>query len=266
MLGRYLTAILRDMSPLPVMTLFHCAGTEEDTDAEALNLEATRRLLGSFGQEVPVRFVYVSSWQVYSPDAGEGVDESRPAFAWSEAGRSKARTELMLEKWAAEHGVCLTVVRPALMFGNGTEGRMKRLFDRVVSGRYVHVRGNDAKMSAVTALDAARAMVALAGKPGIYNVSDGRAHTWLALAEAMSANTGAVKRMPHLPGRWAGAAYRWLRWIPWVADTLGPEALDPVSRTLVLDNTRVREATGIEFYDTLEVMARRNKDYPYENT
>ena len=50
-----------------------------------------------------------------------------------------------------------------------------------------------------------------------------------------------------------------------MADALGPGSLEQVSRTLVLDNTRVRQATGMEFHDTIEVIARRSKDYPYEN-
>lgn len=264
--GRYLAGVLSKEAPLPELTLFHCAGTEEDHDAEALNLEATRQLFGSFGAEVPSRVVYVSSSQVYSPDAGTGVDETRPAFAWSEAGRSKARTEVFLEKWCAAHDAVLTIVRPALMFGKGVDGAMLRLFNRVARGRYVHIRGNDARLSVVTALDVATAMVRLAGHPGIYNVSDGRERTWLQLAEAMSANAGAEKRMTHLPAKWADVIYRFFRWVPVVEETLSPAVLEPFTRTLVLDNSRVCRETGIEFYDTLEVMARRAKDYPYEDS
>lgn len=266
MLGRHLVAELRKCASMDELTLFHCAGTESDDHAEELNVGATRRLLDSFGDVVPRRVVYASSWQVYSPDAGEGVDESRPTFARSAAGRSRAQTELLIEKWAARHGVTLTIVRPALIFGKGVEGDMLRLFNRVIKGHYVHIRGNDACMSAVTAVDAARAMVRLAGKTGIFNLSDGRAHTWLSLVEAMTANAGAQKRVTHLPARWAEWIYRFFRWLPIVEETLSSRALAPVSRTLVLDNSRVREATGIEFYDTVEVIARRDKDYPYEDS
>ena len=265
MLGRHLVAELAKCGPQPEQTLFICHGTESDERASELNLEATRRLLGSLGEALPRRVVYVSSWQVYSPDAGEGVDESRPTFAWSAAGRSHAQTELLLEKWAAENGVTLTVVRPALMFGKGVDGDMLRLFNRVVRGHYVHIRGNDARMSAITAVDAARAIVKLAGTPGIFNLSDGRSHTWLSLAEAMTANVGAQKRMTTLPESWARWIYRFFRWLPVVEETLSESALAPVSRTLVLDNSRARQAPGLEFHDTLEVIARRDKDYPYED-
>ena len=210
------------------------------------------------------QIVYVSSHEVYSPDAGEGVDESRPAFAWSEEGKRHARTELMLEKRCAADGVMLTVVRPALMFGSGVDGRLLRLFNRAVRGHYVHIRGNDAKVSLVTALDTARVMVRLVGNPGIYNVSDGRAHRWIDLVEAMTANAGAQKRMTHLPEKWAKFIYKWFGRLPIVEECLSPEALEPFSRTCVLDNRKVVEATGMDFFDTVEVIARREKGYPYE--
>lgn len=250
------------------LTLLHCAGTEEDENAENLNYKDTCSLLESLAADsdrLPRCMVYLSSWQVYSPDAGEDVDESRPTFAWSEAGKTKARTELWLEKKCAALNITLTIVRPALMFGTGVEGSMLRLFNRVASGRYVHIRGNDAAMSAVTAYDVARAIIDLAGSPGIFNISDGRSHKWIDLAEAMSANIGARKRMPCLPSKWASVIYRYFGRIPAVHDMLSPESLDPVSRTLVLSNKKVKQFTGIEFFDTLDVIARTAKDYPYEN-
>lgn len=265
MLGRYLRARLEQSAPQPELTLFHCDGTDANDDAMRLNLEATERLLSNLPAE-PRRVVYVSSWQVYSPDAGEGVDETRPTFAWSEAGKSRARTELLLEKWAAAHGATLTIVRPAQMFGTGVDGAMLQLFNRAIRGHYVHIRGNEAKTSAVTALDAAEAIVRLAGQPGIFNISDGLAHRWIDLVEAMTANAGAQKRMTHLPPKWAAFFYRWFRFLPIVEQTLSPAALEPMSRTLVLDNSKTQRTTGMTFHNTHDVIARRDKTYPYENS
>lgn len=265
MLGRYLQAELErhQNADLENGTIFHCAGTEEEAGAMEKNYEATRRLLSGLEEAPPANIVYASSWQVYSPDAGEGVTETRPTFARSEAGRSKARTEMLLERWCREHGVCLTIVRPALMFGTGIDGAMLRLFNRAIRGHYVHLRGNKAKVSLVTALDAARAMVALAGKPGVYNLSDGRAHTWLELVESMTANAGARKRMTHLPEKWAAFIYKWFGRLPIVEECLSPAALEPLSLTCVLDNSKVTEVTGMRFFDTAAVIARTEKDYPY---
>lgn len=267
MVGRYLLPMLSARTPLSERILFHLAGTDEDTDAEALNVEATRRLLERLESEdkMPRQILYLSSHRVYSADAGEGVDESRMLSPQGEAGRTRALTEQLLEEWAADHGVMLTIVRAAYTFGKGVEGDMRRLFDRVVAGRYVHIRGNDACMSAVTAYDVARTLVALAGHPGVYNVSDGRSHRWIEVAEAMSRNAGDCKRMPHLPAKWAKFIYNWFGALPIVELLLGPKAQGPVSHTLTLDNSRVVETTGIEFYDAMAVVARTEKEYPYED-
>ncbi|MGN0236821.1 MAG: NAD-dependent epimerase/dehydratase family protein [Lepagella sp.] len=267
MVGRYLLPMLSEHSVLSGPTLFHLAGTDEDADAEEQNVEATRRLLDWLETEgkMPGQILYLSSHRVYSPDAGEGVDESRMLSPLGEAGRTRALTEQLLGTWAADHGVMLTIVRASYTFGKGIDGEMRRLFDRVVAGRYVHIRGNDACMSAVTAYDVARTLVALTGHPGVYNVSDGRSHRWIDVAEAMSRNAGDCKRMPHLPAKWAKFIYNWFGALPIVELLLGPKAQEPVSRTLTLDNSRVVDATGIEYYDAMAVVARTEKEYPYED-
>ena len=158
MVGRHLLPMLSERTPLSQRTLFHLAGTDEDADAEAKNVEATRRLLDRLESEdkMPRQILYLSSHRVYNPDAGEGVDESRMLSPQGEAGRTRALTEQLLGAWTADHDVELTIVRAAYTFGKGIDGEMRRLFDRVVAGRYVHIRGNDACMSAVTAYDVAR--------------------------------------------------------------------------------------------------------------
>lgn len=250
MVGAYLAKYLESQPSFTHHVLFVCGREPFDPAAGPVAAEAV---------------VLLSSHLVYSPDAGEGVDESRPTFAWSDEGRAMARAEMAAEKWAAAKGIPLAIVRPALTFGRGVDGDMLRLFNRVIRGHYVHIRGNDAKVSLVTALDVARAMAALAGRTGIYNVSDGRAHTWLSLVEAMTANAGAPKRMTHLPEAWALWIRRVFSWLPIVRETLSAEALEPLSRTLVLDNSRVREATGIDFHDTVAVISRTDNTYPYED-
>ena len=273
MAGRYLLRELglnasdAVLDPLPAgrYSLFHLEGTDRDDDAERINLEGTKALLRRLEANPPEEILYLSSWSVYSPDAGESVDESRPTFAWSEAGRSRAQTELLIEKWGREHDVPVTVVRAARMFGKGIDGAMAALFARVVRGHYVHIRDNDAKTCAITALDAAKAMVRLIGKPGVFNLSDGRAHTWKDLCEAMTANTGVRKRLTVLPEKWARTIYRFGHWIPAVEEMLSEKALKPMSLTCVVDSTKAREATGLDFHDTLAVIAREDPSYPYED-
>lgn len=247
----------------------HAAGTTDPLLATELNLEGTRRLLRALdGLPAPGAFTLISCSEVYSDTAGEMVDESRPAWPTSETGSSKIQAEKEAAAWCERHGVPLTILRPATMFGRGMKGWAARMFAEVAGGRYIHVRGNDSRLSVVTALDVARVVAATVGMAGIFNVTDGREPCWLDLAEAMSANTGNPKRMITLPGKWAAVARRTCGWLPAVRASL--DTSDPLCgrrfRTLTFDTSRLRKAIpGWHPYDTLAVLARTAPDYPYED-
>ncbi len=242
----------------------HAAGTADDSEAFELNLEGTRRLLASLVDNPPAEFVYVSSWEVYSQDSGEDVDESHQLWASTKVGQSKARAEELVRQWCDAREVKLTIIRPARMFGKGITGEMARLFGDVVNSRYIHVRGNDARLSLVCASDVAEAIKKLHSIGGIYNVTDGVGSTWIELAEAMSANSGAMKRQTVLPEKWASLAWKVASWIPAVKASLSPETLAGRSKTLTFSDAVLRSTiTDWKPYPAIEVISRECKDYPY---
>lgn len=242
----------------------HAAGSTEDSTALDLNLDGTRRLLQGLEKNPPKELVYISSWEVYSPDSGENVAEDHQTWAATKVGQSKARAEELVKEWCEGHDVVLTILRPARMFGNGVHGEMKTLFNDVVNARYIHVRGNDARLSLVCAIDVAKAIKSLHSIGGLYNISDGKDSTWIALAEAMSANSGAMKRQTFLPKQWADAAWKFTPWIPAVKASLSPDTLVRRSKTLTLSDGAVREALAEWHpYPTIDVISRQNPDYPY---
>lgn len=244
----------------------HAAGTADDSEALELNLEGTKRLLEALDENIPREFVYLSSWEVYSPDSGDNVTEDRQLWAASKVGQSKALAEELLAKWSAERGVILTILRPARMFGKGMKGEMASLFNDVVNGRFIHVRGNDARISIVCASDVADAIKKLHSIGGIYNVSDGVGTTWLHLAEAMSANAGAMKRQTVLPEKWADIAWRLAPWLPAVRASLAPEVLARRRKTLTLSNAFLLERIpDWKPFPTVEVISRECENYPYKD-
>lgn len=244
----------------------HAAGSHDENDALLLNLEGTRRLLGALEGNPPKEFVFVSSWEVYSPDSGEDVKEDHQLWASTKVGQSKARAEDLVSKWCADRNVMLTILRPARMFGKGVKGEMKSLFNDVVNSRYIHVRGNEARLSLVCALDVAQAICRLHSVGGVYNVSDGRGAKWIELAEAMSANCGAMKRQTFLPEKWATAAWKFSSWLPAVKVSLSPETLARRSKTLTISNEALRKtvADWVPF-PTIDVINRQNREYPYQD-
>lgn len=242
----------------------HAAGSHDEADAFELNFEGTRRLLDALEANPPKEFVYVSSWEVYSQDSGEDVAEDHQLWASSKVGQSKARTEDLVGKWCECHDVLLTIVRPARMFGKGVQGEMKALFNDVVNSRYIHVRGNDARLSLVCATDVAEAIKKLHSIGGIFNVADGIGATWIGLAEAMSANCGAMKRQTFLPEKWAAVAWKFASWIPAVRASLSPETLARRSKTLTISDSALKNAVADwKPYSALQVISRENKEYPY---
>lgn len=242
----------------------HAAGSTDEPTAIDLNLEGTRRLLQALENHPPKEFVFLSSWEVYSPDSGENVAEDHQIWASTKVGQSKARAEELLKEWCGRKGVRLTVLRPARMFGRGVHGEMRTLFNDVVNSRYIHVRGNDARLSLICAIDVAKAVIALCSVGGVYNLSDGVDVTWIALAEAMSANSGAMKRQTFLPKQWADTAWKFTPWIPAVKASLSPEVLARRSKTLTLSGQTVRDTIpDWHPFPAIDVISRQNPDYPY---
>lgn len=246
-------------------TVIHTAGTEEDLRGMVLNLEGTRRLVSALEKNPPSHFVFISSSKVYSRDAGENINEDTNTWATTEAGKSKALAEDLLKNWCDERDVTLTIIRPARMFGNGVKGDTLQLFNDALSGKYIHIRGNDAKVSMVCALDVARGIKELYRRGGIYNAADNHPVKYIEMVEAMTANAGAKKRMTHLPANWAEWLWRLGRWIPSIQRNLSPATVEARMKTLTIDGSRFANAAGIKYHDTLEVIEHRDKTYPYSH-
>ena len=258
-----LTSEMPDFSGERFSSVIHCAGTEEDKDAMSLNYEGTKRLLAALETIPPENFVFISSYRVYSRDAGEDLVEETNSWASDETGRSKALAEDLVKKWCEEKGVTLTIIRPARMFGNGVKGDSLILFNDAISGKYIHIRGNDARISLVTALDVARAIKKIHKSGGLYNAADGMNPRFIEMVEAMSANNGAKKRMTHLPAAWAEWLWRLFRWIPSIERNLSPAVVESRMKTLTLNGSRLAERAGIAYHDTIKVIDHTDSSYPY---
>lgn len=244
-------------------TVIHTAGTEEEENARELNLEGTRRLLQGLEKQPPENFVYISSHKVYSRDAGENIEEDTPTWAGDEAGKSKALAENLLKKWCEERNVTLSIIRPSRMFGNGVKGDTLQLFNDALSGKYIHIRGNDAKVSLVCALDVARGVKNIYRHGGIYNAADPEPVRYIDMVESMTANAGYKKRMTHLPATWAEWVWRLGRWIPSIDRNLHPVVVEARMKTKTLDGSRFAKSAGITYHSTLSVIERKDKSYPY---
>lgn len=231
-----------------------------ETGRTAYILSPWDAMLASYLEEAGATASGMESFSTDSiPDAVVLISASATARDDRELFDSLMRVEKEMEKRCASAGIPFTLIRPGYMFGDGVEGKMAELFEEVRDGRYIHLRGNDATLPVICAYDVARAAIALAGKPGTYYATDGRPARLLDIAEAMSANQGARKRMWHLPPKWA----RVLGKVPGLRGILDPERFGRRSKSLVLDPADFLEAIDFKPFDTLAIISRESKDYPY---
>lgn len=242
----------------------HAAGTQDASGARELNAGGTRRLLKALEGKMPAAFVLVSSAEVYGKETGEDVDESSPTWPSGEPGSSKLEAERLAEAAFSGTGTTLTVLRPATMFGSGMKGWAQEMFTDVMNGKYLHIRGNEAMISIVTAFDVARAIREIYPRGGTYNVADGSPVSRLSLAEAMSANAGRHHRMSVLPEKWARTLSGPLSLFPGLRRMFGRESIDRSMNSLTFSAARLAEATGLTFHHTVDVIARKSEGYPYE--
>lgn len=257
-----LTSQTPSLPAAPFDLVIHAGGTESDAGAWELNHGGTLRLLDALSENPPSEFIYISSTAVYGSPEGHGLDEETRRWAVSEAGKSKARAEDEILSKTASWPTVVTILRPAAVFGRGVSGQMLSLFERVVSGRYIHVRGNNACRSLVTALDLAKAARLAAPLGGVFNVTDGRDHTLISLVEAMSANAGSQKRPVHIPDKWLGAACTLSRHIPGLNDMVNMDFFRQMAEDVTFSSIKLMQ-TGWKPFDTVAVIARTAPDYPY---
>lgn len=244
----------------------HCAGTEKKKDAASLNIDGTRRLLEALENNPPEYFIYISSFRVYNPDSNDRSTEDSSLLPSGEPGISKLNAERIVTDWSKQHGVTLSIIRPALMFGNGVGGDTLRLFNDALNGNYIHIRGNNARVSLVTALDVAKGIVAIYQMGGIYNAADGTDPEFLNLVEAMTANAGRQKRQTHLPADWAEWIWRLGKWIPFIDRNLNPETVAERMKSTIIDGTKFAETAGLSYFNTINVISRTDKTYPYSES
>lgn len=243
----------------------HCAGTTDEATADKVNRIGTLNLLSSLESQPPRHFVFISSLSVYGKTEGTDIDEQSMTLPVTEYGRSKLDAERAIKAWCDCRNVVLTILRPALTFGNGITGKAAEMFDAIHSGRYFHIRGNQARRSLVMADDVAKACRLTYQEGGVYNVTDGLTPTVIELADAMAAHSGKDKRIIYCPLKLAKLCAKIGDIIPPLGRMLNSDKLSILTSTLTFSNARLIEKTGLQPHNTIDVIARRSTTYPYQH-
>jgi len=163
--------------------VFHLAGLAHMQDASGIpdavyqraNVEGTGAVLAAAQAAGVGRLVYLSSVKAAADPGEDCVDEDWDAPPADAYGCSKRAAEHLVLAAAARMHCC--VLRPALVYGPGVKGNLRRMIDAVAAGRFPPIPdfGNRRSMVGVDDLVAAArlAMAHDAARGKCYLVADG---------------------------------------------------------------------------------------------
>lgn len=186
----YITADLLDRSTLPALVegtpavihtagLAHqfSAGAESQAAFEASNVTATKNLLQVAIAASVVHVVLISSVAVYGSYLGNQCTEATPCRPVGPYAESKYRAEQEAMALATHHGLSLTILRLATVYGEGDPGNIARLMRSIDRNRFIWVGQGTNWKSLIHKDDVGRACTAVLTSdhcPGdihIYNVA-----------------------------------------------------------------------------------------------
>lgn len=222
--GGWIPATRRQMlysrSPKPVDAIVHLEvkqhvprpGLADIKAFEEVNVGGTRDWLEWAGANGVNKFVYLST--VKAVLAGDGpTDESAPPQTENIYGRSKARAEAEVQRWAANDAVRKAVIlRPAPVYGPGNEANLGAFVRQILAGRACLIGAGDTRKSIVSLTNLAAAIefalrTAALGCT-VYTVSDPDTPTLAELAAIIAELGGAPspRRIPAVAAAAVAAA------------------------------------------------------------
>jgi len=137
-------------NPLPaglfegVEGIFHVAGlahaqTFSDGTASShwkVNVEGTESLLSAAHQAGVKRFIYFSSVKAAADPGEHCADETWDQVPEDDYGRSKREAEIRVLQAGKENGMHVCNLRPALVYGPGVKGNLKRMMQAIAQGKF----------------------------------------------------------------------------------------------------------------------------------
>lgn len=211
----------------------------------AVEIELTRRIVRAAVEARVLRYVQLSTIQVYGPLPDEPVDEEHECAPVHDYQRASVAREEVVRQEADRGGIAWTIVRPVTTTGARDTSLMPNLYPVHQRGVFP-VFGKGLKpLSMVDARDVGRAMVLLGKSPesagGVFLVS-GFDTTWSELKRALDRATGTTARTIRLP---PGPMKLLARAITALTPKgreppLHPLAVDTMARTSLFDDRRLR--------------------------
>lgn len=119
---------------------------------------------------------------------------------------TEGNADFELDRYCADNQLPLAVLHCRFIVGTGMKGLMMKIAAGINRGEFVHIAGNEARISVVHAVDVAKAASIAAGVEGTFTLTDTTDPTIHNLAEAFAYRLN-NKRIITIKPRWARLWY-----------------------------------------------------------
>jgi acetylornithine/succinyldiaminopimelate/putrescine aminotransferase/nucleoside-diphosphate-sugar epimerase len=192
--------------------VYHCGAMVSDwatpEEVKAVNVAGTRNLLEACGRASVVRFVHLSSTDVYGYPGGFEVDESYVANGFRNwYAQTKRDAESEVQRAGAGGGFETVILRPATVYGPGSREVVLEIA-RALRSRQMMLIDQGRALAGLcfidNLLDAALIAMTHEAAPGrAFNVADGVDVTWRRFADGLADGLGCARARWSLPYRLA---------------------------------------------------------------
>jgi nucleoside-diphosphate-sugar epimerase len=265
--------------------VLHCAALVSDwatiDEIRQINVAGTRDVLDASVAASVERFLHFSTTDVYGYPAGRSVDESQASAGFTNwYAETKRAAEAEVRRVEQARGLKITIVRPATVYGPGSEDVVGEMARAICAGRMFLIdRGRAvAGLSYVeNVVDAAvLALGADAATGQAFNVTDGLDITWRRFLTDLAEGLGCSRPRWSIPYAPAYAiafslehGYRLLRTTTRLTarPLLSRQAVHVLGRDQDFSNRKAREVLGweprVSYAAGLEAtLAWLREDYP----
>lgn len=231
-----------------VDTVFHLAGYAHDLGKadkvedryQKVNVDATSRLAKLAEVSGVQRFIFVSSVKAGgSARAGYCIGEEEQTTPEGVYGRTKREAELELLSVGGRCGMHVSIIRPALVYGAGVKGNLKRMLTAIKAGWFPPLPETHNRRSMIHVDDLVSALLLVAKERRsdgeIYIATDGKHYSSREIYDLMRSGLGKAESRLKIPDSF-------FRSIAWLGDRLGD--------SFPLNSHRYQKLLGDECYSS----------------
>jgi GlcNAc-P-P-Und epimerase len=189
------------------VTVIHAAGkahlvphtVSEIQEFYDVNLGGTVNLCRALEENLPEKFIFISTVAVYGLENGDLVEEIQPLNGNSPYAKSKILAEDFLLEWGQKNNVQIIILRLPLLVGENPPGNLGAMIKAIRKGYYFRIGDGSTRRSMVLAEDVGNLIASNNLKPGIYNLTDGYHPSFKEIEDTIAKQLNRkIKSMPKL--------------------------------------------------------------------